>query len=261
MIHYNISFAGAGRVAGALCREMFRSGIKIRQIVSDSGSDGKPLAGECNAVWSSELSFSDQNHAVIVAVPDHKLKDVLTTIKCNERCVVAHTAGSYGLDVFPAGLKRKGVFYPLQTFSKGRAVDFKNLPFLLESSDEESGEILSNLAVTIGGKVHYADSGKRKMVHLAAVFFNNFTNYMLTAGTEIANRSDLSPAIFEPLIRETIFKALGNGPEGSQTGPAVRNDINTIEMHLKLLSFSPELQNLYREITDSIIRHYTKLER
>ena len=259
MIHFTISFAGAGRVAGALCREMFRSGIKIRQIVSESVSDGKPLADECMAVWSSELSFDDNNHVVIVAVPDHKLKDVLSAIKCSENCVVAHTAGSYGLDVFPAGIKRKGVFYPLQTFSKGRAVDFKNLPFLLESSDKESGDILSNLAVTIGGKVHYTDSGKRKMVHLAAVFFNNFTNYMVTAGSEIANRADISPDIFEPLIRETIFKALENGPERSQTGPAVRNDINTIEMHLKLLSFSPELQNLYREITDSIIRHYTKL--
>ncbi len=64
--------------------------------------------------------------------------------------------------------------------------------------------------------------------------------------------------IFEPLIRETIAKALDNGPEESQTGPAIRNDLNTIEMHLKLLSFSPELQNLYREITDSIIKHYKK---
>ena len=259
MTHFNISFAGAGRVAGALCREMFRSGIKIRQIVSESASDGKPLADECMAEWSSELSFSDKTHVVIVAVPDHKLIEVLSAVKCSEKCIVAHTAGSYGLEVFPAGLKRKGVFYPLQTFSKGRTVDFKNLPFLLESSDKESDEVLGNLAVTIGGKVHNADSGKRKMVHLAAVFFNNFTNYMLTAGSEIANRTDLSPALFEPLIRETIFKALENGPEGSQTGPAVRNDLNTIEMHLELLSFSPELQNLYRELTDSIIRHYTKL--
>lgn len=258
MIHFNISFAGAGRVAGALCREMFRSGIKIRQIVSESVSDGKPLADECMAEWSPELSFSGQNNIVIVAVPDHKLKDVLATIRCSDNCIVAHTAGSYGLEVFPAGMKRKGVFYPLQTFSKGRTVDFRNLPFLLESSDSKTAEMLADLAVKIGGEVHFADSSKRKMVHLAAVFFNNFTNYMLTAGTEIANRAGLSPSIFEPLIKETISKALENGPSGSQTGPAVRNDLNTIEMHLELLSFSPELQNLYRELSESITRHYTK---
>jgi len=258
MTHFNISFAGAGRVAGAICREMFRSGIKIEQIVSESGSDGKLLADECKAQWSSDLSFNDRNQVVIVAVPDHKLKDVLSAIKCNEKCLVAHTAGSYGLEVFPSRLKKTGVFYPLQTFSKGRTVDLKNLPFLLETSDKESGEILSHLAVAIGGKVHFTDSVKRRMVHLAAVFFNNFTNYMLTAGTEIAERADLSPSIFEPLIKETIFKSLEIGPEISQTGPAVRNDLNTIEMHLKLLSFSTELQDLYREVTNSIIRHYQK---
>ncbi len=258
MTHFNISFAGAGRVAGAICREMFRSGITINEIVTESASDGKPLADECKAKWSSDLSFSDRNQVVIVAVPDHKLIDVLAAVKCSEKCLVVHTAGSYGLEVFPARLKKTGVFYPLQTFSKGRTVDFKNLPFLLEASDKESGEILTSLAVAIGGKVHLTDAVKRRMVHLAAVFFNNFTNHMLTAGRTITDHAGLPPEIFEPLIRETIFKALERGPEGSQTGPAVRNDLNTIEMHMKLLSFSPELQDLYREVTDSIIRHYQK---
>jgi len=259
MTQYNISFAGAGRVAGALCREMFRSGIKIRQVVSESESDGRPLADECKALWSSELSFSDYNHAVIIAVPDHKLRDVLSSVKCREKCVVAHTAGSYGLEIFPDKLKRTGVFYPLQTFSKGRTVNFRDLPFLIEASGDDTEKILNDLALSIGGKVHYIDSERRKMVHLAAVFMNNFTNYMLTAGTEVAAYAGLSTGIFEPLIRETIVKALDNGPEYSQTGPAIRNDLNTIEMHLELLSFSPELQNLYREITDSIIKHYKKL--
>jgi predicted short-subunit dehydrogenase-like oxidoreductase (DUF2520 family) len=258
MTQYNISFAGAGRVAGALCREMFRSGLKIRQVVSESESDGRPLADECKALWSSELSFSNYNHVVIVAVPDHKLSDVLSSVECPEKCVVAHTAGSYGLEVFPDKFKRTGVFYPLQTFSKGRTVNFRDLPFLIESSGNDARKILSDLALSIGGKVHYIDSERRKMVHLAAVFMNNFTNYMLTAGTEISAYAGLSTAIFEPLIRETVAKALDNGPEESQTGPAIRNDLNTIEMHLKLLSFSPELQNLYREMTDSIIKHYKK---
>jgi predicted short-subunit dehydrogenase-like oxidoreductase (DUF2520 family) len=97
------------------------------------------------------------------------------------------------------------------------------------------------------------------MVHLAAVFINNFTNYMLTAGSEMASKAGLSLNMFEPLIRETIDKALDNGPEKSQTGPAIRNDLNTVEMHLELLSFSPELQKIYREMTNSIIKHYKKL--
>jgi hypothetical protein len=81
---------------------------------------------------------------------------------------------------------------------------------------------------------------------------------MLNAADEIASRADLSFDIFEPLIRETIAKAIDLSPEKSQTGPAVRNDVNTIEKHLEILSFSPELQNIYSEITRSIIKHYNK---
>jgi len=259
MIHFTISFAGAGRVAGALCMEMFNSGIKIHQIVSESESEGKLLARDCHAKWSSELSFDEQNDIVLVAVPDHKLKEVLSSINCQDDCVVAHTAGSYGLEMFPSSIRRRGVFYPLQTFSKGRNISLRDLPFLIEASDESTGKKLHDLALLTGGKVHYVDHERRKMVHLAAVFINNFTNYMLTAGNEMASKVGLSLNIFEPLIRETIAKALDNGPEKSQTGPAIRNDLNTIEMHLELLSFSPELQKIYREMTDSIIKHYKKL--
>jgi predicted short-subunit dehydrogenase-like oxidoreductase (DUF2520 family) len=256
MFSYNISFAGAGRVAGALCRKMFRSGIKIVQIVSASESEGKLLADDCKASWSSELSFNDQNNVIIVAVPDHKLMDVLFSLKCPEMCIVAHTAGCYGLEVFPEFLKRTGVFYPLQTFSKDRVLNFRELPFLIDASEKTSGEILSDLALAIGGKACFIDSERRRLVHLAAVFMNNFTNYMLTAGCEMASMAGLSIEIFKPLIRETVSKAIEKGPEKSQTGPAVRNDIGTIQMHLELLSFSPELQRLYREITGSIVKHY-----
>ena len=259
MIHFTISFAGAGRVAGALCMEMFNSGIKIHQIVSESESDGKLLARDCHAKWSRELLFDEQNDVVLVAVPDHKLKEVLSSIICPDNCVVAHTAGSHGIEMFPSSTRRRGVFYPLQTFSKGRSISLRDLPFLIEASDESTGRKLHDLALLTGGKVHYIDHERRKMVHLAAVFINNFTNYMLTAGSEMASKAGLSLNIFEPLISETIAKALDDGPEKSQTGPAIRNDLNTVEMHLELLSFSPELQKIYREMTDSIIKHYKKL--
>ena len=114
MAQYNLSFAGAGRVAGALCLELYRSGFKILQVVSESESDGKPLANSCKASWSSELIYSDQNDIIIVAVPDHRLNEVLDHIKCTDNTIIAHTAGSLGLEVFPAHIKNAGVFYPLQ---------------------------------------------------------------------------------------------------------------------------------------------------
>lgn len=243
-------------MAGALCMKMHNSGSRIIKIVSNTGSEGKPLAASCNAAWSSVLSFSSETDIIIVAVPDHKLEEVLSDIDCADNSIVAHTAGSFGLEVFPERIKRKGIFYPLQTFSRGRETDFNQLPFLIEASDEGSAGLLERLAGQIGGKTFFVDSESRRMVHLSAVFVNNFTNFMLTAGKEISLKAELPFSILEPLIKETISKALEIGPELSQTGPAIRNDYNTIEKHLELLSFSPELQSLYQEVTNSIITHY-----
>ena len=258
MFQYNISFAGAGRVAGALCREMYFAGHKIGLIVSESEKNGRSLADSCKASWSPDLIFPDSNNVIIVAVPDHRLKSVLEKINCRAETLVAHTAGSTGIDVFPEYFKLKGVFYPLQTFSKERKVDFKDLPFLLESSDKQSDAILKGLAESIGGKAHFTDTENRRMLHLAAVFVCNFTNHMLTAGKEVATKAGFPYEVLRPLIIETFSKALDTGPENSQTGPAIRNDLNTIEKHLELLSFSPELKRIYNEMTTSIIKYYKK---
>jgi len=256
MTTYNVSFAGSGRVAGSLCRSLYRAGNRIRQIVSPDKKEGMLLAKDCQASWSPDPAFDDSNHVIIVAVPDHKLSEVLSAMKCPEVSVVAHTAGSFGLDVFPERIRKKGVFYPLQTFSKGRDTDLRDLPFILESSQPGTGALLKSLAESVGGKPYFIDQENRRMLHLAAVFVNNFSNFMLTAGKEITMRAGLSFDILFPLIRETFSKALDNGPENSQTGPAVRNDRNTIEKHLDLLSFSPELQNIYSEVSESIITYY-----
>jgi predicted short-subunit dehydrogenase-like oxidoreductase (DUF2520 family) len=254
----SLSFAGAGRVGSALCRELFHAGYRIDLVASESENSDRSLADSCEALWSSNLIFPSTTEIIIVAVPDVSLKNVLNDIRCSPDALVAHTAGSFGLDVFPARIIRKGIFYPLQTFSRGRDVSFKELPFLLEASDDRSSLILKSLVDSIGGKVHFVDTEHRRILHLAAVFICNFTNHMLTLGKDIAGKTGFSFEILKPLLNETILKAMTIGPENSQTGPAVRNDRITIKKQLDLLSFSPELQQIYNEITESIIKYYKK---
>ncbi|MBN1108453.1 MAG: DUF2520 domain-containing protein [Bacteroidales bacterium] len=256
MTMYAISFAGAGNVAATLCREFYRSGIQIDRIVSKTEKKGRSLAADCNAEWSDELSFGAATRVIIVAVPDHSLREVLASIECPGECIVAHTAGSFGLEVFPPSISKKAVFYPFQTFTSGRKLNVAAIPFLLEASDDDTAKLLQDLASTLGAKTAFMDTDTRKMLHLAAVFVCNFTNYLLTAGKEITSEAGLDYKILEPLVNETIAKAFDTGPDMSQTGPAIRNDLNTIEKHLKLLSFSPELQKIYYELTESIRKHY-----
>lgn len=259
MTPHNISFAGAGRVASSLCRKMYEAGFVIDLIVSLSEENGRRLAADCEALWSAVPEYPPSSEIIIVAVPDHNLENVLAGIKCSPGSLVVHTAGSMGMDIFPGRIGRKGVFYPLQTFSKEKEVDFKGLPFLLESSDNKSSAVLEDLASAIGGRPYFLNTDQRIMVHLAAVFICNFTNHLLTGGKQIADKAGVPFEIFYPLLKETVLKAIDIGPEESQTGPAVRNDRNTIEKHLELLSFSPELKEIYSQMTKSIISFHKKL--
>jgi predicted short-subunit dehydrogenase-like oxidoreductase (DUF2520 family) len=253
---YRISFIGAGKVAGALCRQMYLSGCKIQKIISRTEKNGRTLAVSCNAIWSPEFDFTIPDDIIITAVSDDALKEVVSKINCPEKTLVTHTAGSLGMDVFPAHLKHTGVFYPLQTFSNDRKIEFRDLPFFLEASDAFSSKILKDLTESIGGKAYFADSEHRRLLHVAAVFVCNFTNHMLTAGSQITAKSGFRFEVLGPLINETILKALETGPENSQTGPAYRFDKGTIKRHIDLLSFSPEFQGVYKEVTKSIMKFY-----
>jgi predicted short-subunit dehydrogenase-like oxidoreductase (DUF2520 family) len=253
---YRISFIGAGKVSEALCHQLYSSGCKIQKIVSRTEKNGLALAKLCNASWSAQFDFSVTDDVIITAVPDDALEEVLRKIRCHNNTLVAHTAGSIGLDVFPSTLKHAGVFYPLQTFSQKRKIDFKDLPFFLEASDRHSCSILEDLTELTGGKPYFVTAEQRKLLHVAAVFVSNFTNHMLSSGKQIAEKAGLPFEVLKPLIKETFQKAMETGPENSQTGPAYRNDEGTIKRHIDLLSFSPELQNVYIELTKSIINTY-----
>jgi predicted short-subunit dehydrogenase-like oxidoreductase (DUF2520 family) len=256
--NYRISFIGAGKVAGSLCLEMYKSGFEIRKVTSKSEQSCRRLAQSCNALWSMDLDFTDGSDIIIVAVPDDQIKEVLKKIKCDEKTIVVHTAGSIGLDVFPSHLKHIGVFYPLQTFSNERSLTFSQINFFIESNEPDTSLVLKEVADSLGVKSHLIKAEDRKLLHVAAVFVNNFTNFMLISGKEIAKKAGQPFDVLKPLITETVLKAFDKGPENSQTGPAVRSDKGTIKTHIKLLSFSPDLQNIYMEITKSIMRFNNK---
>ncbi|MGQ9620075.1 MAG: Rossmann-like and DUF2520 domain-containing protein [Bacteroidales bacterium] len=253
---YSISFAGAGKTGGALCRQFFTKGHHIVRIASKGGKNGPELAAECNAEWNDILKFDTPCDFVIVSVPDNYLIQVLGKIECGKNTIVAHTAGSYGLEVFPEKIRRRGVFYPLQTFSKGRKIDFSSVPVFLEASHKIVMTELKNLARTITSRIYESDTENRRMLHLAAVFACNFSNHMFTLAKQICSMTPYQFNVMLPLITETVNKAIENGPETSQTGPAIRRDTETVKKHLKLLSFSKGMQEVYQQITDSISEYY-----
>lgn len=192
----------------------------------------------------------------IITVSDDAIATVSEQIPYKNKLVV-HTSGGISLEAI-ASNNRKGVFYPLQTFSKNKAVDFKIIPICIESQNASDYQLLQKVAQSISDSVFAINSEQRKALHLAAVFVNNFTNYLYKIGNDICIENNVPFEILKPLIQETAEKIMRLSPNEAQTGPAIRNDIETINAHLSFLSDENQ-KNIYKILTQSIQNNGKKL--
>lgn len=189
----------------------------------------------------------------IIAVSDSAIKGVSEKLR-GIKAIVAHTSGNVSINQLPNDCRR-GVFYPLQTFSKEKEVGFSDIPICIEAESQKDINALSELAGYISKKVQEVSSTQRKSLHLAAVFANNFTNHLFQIAHEICNKNDLSFDLIKPLILETANKMKTLSPFEAQTGPARRHDSSTINDHEELLKDS-DRKKIYEQLTQSIRRTY-----
>jgi predicted short-subunit dehydrogenase-like oxidoreductase (DUF2520 family) len=183
-------------------------------------------------------------------VKDDALQDLIPRIPAN-RALWIHTAGSLPMDIFKGHAKRYGVLYPLQTFSKGRRVDFRQIPCFIEACSPEDEIRLYEIAGRLSDHVQTLASEKRKYLHLSAVFACNFSNHMYALASKIVHEQGISPEVLVPLIDETAAKIHTLSPEKAQTGPAVRYDRNIIDRQTALLT-DPAMKEIYQLISKNI---------
>ncbi len=246
-----IVIIGAGNVATHLSKALLKAGNSIKLIYSKTEVSAKTLAKELNVNYTTNVELIDNEADLyIFAVSDNAIADLALNLDIKSKNVV-HTAGSVPLSVFN-GAKNYGVFYPLQTFSKSREVNFKEVPLCIEANNSEFNQTLTELASKISESVWQIDSVKRKQLHLSAVFACNFVNHMYALAKELIGQEEIDFEILHPLIKETAIKATTMEPKLAQTGPALRNDTESLEKHLELLSSYPEIQKIYRTISESI---------
>jgi len=250
-----ITIIGSGNVAQHLIDAFAKSSaVEIIQVYSRSQKQISPLLDSSKI--TNDWNVLTEADLYIIAVSDDAIASVSSQLPFENRLVV-HTSGSAPLTSLN-DKNRKGVFYPLQTFTKGKAVDFKIIPFCLETQHQSDFEILEKVAQSISDSVYKIDSHQRKALHVAAVFVNNFTNYLYQLGNDICQENHVPFDILKPLILETAEKLLTLSPKDAQTGPAKRNDISTIEAHESFLS-NENQSTIYKILTQSIQNHGKKL--
>ena len=249
-----IGFIGSGNVATHLAMAFNAMGFEVDQIYSRNIINAKLLASKVNAqAINSIAKFVNNLDIIIVSINDSSFKELnLTTI--SDSILVCHTSGSLGMNVF-GKIENHGVFYPLQTFSKASSPDFGKIPFCIEANTNNNLERLKFLASSLSEDVNEINSEQRKALHLAAVFVCNFTNAMYVIGDEILSKSDLNFNLLKPLIEETANKIQTLKPIDAQTGPAIRNNTEIMNLHIKSLDKFPDYINTYKEISRIIFKN------
>ncbi len=254
MSKYRIAILGSGNVATHLSQSLYSAGHDIVSVYSKTRTNAEILAEIVNAVVSESVISDREPDVYIVSVSDDAISLIAEELS-NTKSIVLHTSGSVGVDVFADRIERYGVIYPLQTFSVKKDVNMNSVPFFIEASGKEVLNEIKNLAHSIADNVTIADSKKRMLLHISAVFACNFTNHMFTIADSILSSEGLCIDILKPLINETIQKIDKLSPVDAQTGPAIRNDKDVIEKHLKMLEEKENLHDIYKFMTNSIYRY------
>lgn len=248
---------GSGNVASAIAPVLEQAGaIMVEQIFSPNPEHAATLASRLSSarpVSDAESVMADAE-LYLVAVKDDAIAGLAETLKSNN-AVWLHTSGGVECSVMSTLSPDYGVFYPLQTFSKGVDVDIAEVPVFIEGSTPKAFLLARQLAEAISTKVYEADGKTRARLHAAAVFACNFTNHLWAIADDILRReagTDLG--VLAPLIRETMRKAMVMRPADGQTGPARRGDRGVIEKHKSLLTADEAA--LYEILSQHIIDYY-----
>lgn len=240
---------GSGNVAQHLISAFKKAeNIELLQAYSRNKNNLSQLL-DANKIISNydELKEAD---LYIIAVTDEVIKTVSESLPFTNK-LIAHTSGSVAMEDL-CDSNRKAVFYPLQTLSKKKGVNFKEVPLCLETQNKIDLELLNEIAISISDKVYEVDSDQRKSLHVAAVFVSNFANHLYKIGNDICIEHKVPFDILKPLILETSKKVQVLAPIDAQTGPAKRNDTTTINKHLSILTDENQ-KEIYKILTKSII--------
>ena len=239
-------------MAWFLADSFAKTDVSISDIFSRNKEQGQLLADACNANFVNDVAGLDDNADItFIALRDDDIALVANQLKTTS--IVAHCSGMLSMDALSAH-KDRAVFYPLQTITKNDLPNASHIPICLEANNTETLRIVESLADKISHHVHFINSEQRQYYHLAAVMINNFTNHLYVLADDLLTKQNLSFDLLKPLISETARKACISKPLNNQTGPAKRDDRNTIKKHLNLLNQNKELKELYEKITQSIFK-------
>lgn len=255
---YKIVIIGAGNVGGHLAKRFESRGIEVLQVLTRHWNKHQHLNDTLKAEFITQFEEINQNaDAYILAVNDTSIEQVAEQIKQHlGNQLIMHTSGATPSSVLAPFSSRYGILYPLQTFSELREQDWENIPVCVDANNREDLDLIRALAHCLSPKVFDITDYQRNVLHVAAVFVNNFSNYLFQIAEDVLQKEHIPFELLKPLIIETAAKVQIHKPSEMQTGPARRGDFPTIQKHLQYLEQYPDYYRLYQTLTDLILTKY-----
>jgi len=260
-----IALIGAGKVGKTLALAFQRAGFNPSIFVRQLSAQYRIFSQENNLRVDVLDNMDKDADLYLICVSDKNIPEVAASLAAQhlqKNAIIAHTAGGQSLEKLTNLWENSGVFYPLQTFSEGRKVDFQQLPFCINGANQTVIDSLCDLAKSIGNgvNVRVISEEERAKLHVGAVFVNNFTNYLFAVAQQFCQQESIDFNLLLPLMQETVDKVKDNPLNISQlqTGAAARGDLNTIAKHSELLQKYPQWANLYQFLTEQILAFYQK---
>lgn len=247
-----IVLIGSGNVATVLGRLCQKNGHEVIQVMSRHTDNAKKLAEELGCAYDNYDGKTDTTADIyIVSITDGILFDLNKSFSLGDKLIV-HTAGSVTKEVLTEISSRYGILYPFQSLRK-EMEHIPEIPLLVDGNTENSLLAIEAFAKTISPVVKRTSDDERIKLHVAGVVVNNFTNHLYMLAEDFCQKENIDFKLLYPLIKETTERIIQYSPKQMQTGPALRNDVFTLDKHLKILAAHPKLKYIYLKITDSIM--------
>lgn len=255
----SIFIIGSGNIASHMSKMFKKHDIVLSGICSRNAVEGNLIAKQADTQWFGQLKKIPKDSDIyLICVSDDAIKTVVEQLpkSIKKSKIIAHTSGSKSIDETLVMCKNAGVFYPLQTFTKGKKIEYKTVPFCINGKNEKTLRALMDLGKIISESVQYITDEQRKQIHLSAVMINNFVNHLIYTAEDLLATENVDPRILQPLLTETIRKQKVLGAYEAQTGPARRKDTETLKIHLDMLKDFRAYKAIYIALSRSIQKTY-----
>jgi predicted short-subunit dehydrogenase-like oxidoreductase (DUF2520 family) len=170
---------------------------------------------------------------LLICVSDPAIAGVAAAVQSDPHCVVAHVAGSLGLDALGPDHPRVAALHPLVSLPDPAtgAVRLLDHAWFAIDGDPLATEVVADL----GGRSFAVDDAHRSEYHAAACIAANHLVALLGQVERVGAAAGAPFEAYLELARGAFDNVVALGPAAALTGPAARGDVATIERHLAAL--------------------------